>query len=75
MEDFFYAGGLPAVLGQLRDLLHLDALTITGRTLGENLDSATMEILGPRVIRPRSAALDDGGPSSCCAAIYAPTAR
>ena len=32
MEDFYYAGGLPAVLEQIRDLLHLDALTVTGRT-------------------------------------------
>ena len=31
MEDFFYAGGLPAVLNEIRDLLHLDALTVSGR--------------------------------------------
>jgi L-arabonate dehydrase len=61
MEDFFYAGGLPAALGQLRDLLHLDALTVTGRTLGENLDSTPTEIIDPRVIRPRSEPLDKGG--------------
>ena len=34
MEDFFYAGGLPAVHAQIADLLHLDALTVTGRTDG-----------------------------------------
>ena len=45
MEDFFYAGGLPAVLEQIRDLLHLDALTVTGRTVGENLDAAPTEIV------------------------------
>jgi L-arabonate dehydrase len=61
MEDFFYAGGLPAVLDQLRDLLHLDALTVTGRTLGQNLDAAATEIVDPSVIRPRSEPLDDGG--------------
>ena len=61
MEDFFYAGGLPAVLGQLRDLLHLDALTVTGRTLGENLDAAATDIVDPRVIRPRSEPLHVGG--------------
>ena len=31
MEDFFYAGGVPAVMAQISDLLHLDALTVTGR--------------------------------------------
>ena len=45
MEDFYYAGGLPAVLHQIRDLLHLDALTVTGQTLGENLDSIATEII------------------------------
>jgi dihydroxy-acid dehydratase len=61
MEDFYYAGGLPAVLHQMRDLLHLDALTVTGRTLGENLDSVPTEIIDTRVIRPRSEPLDAGG--------------
>jgi dihydroxy-acid dehydratase len=61
MEDFFYAGGLPAVLEQLRDLLHLDALTVTGRRLGENLDTAPTKIVDPAVIRPRSEPLDRGG--------------
>jgi dihydroxy-acid dehydratase len=40
MEDFHHAGGLRNVLRELRDLLHLDALTVTGRTLGEELDRA-----------------------------------
>ena len=40
MEDFHKAGGLPALLRELRPLLHLDALTVTGRTLGEELDRA-----------------------------------
>jgi dihydroxyacid dehydratase/phosphogluconate dehydratase len=61
MEDFYYAGGLPAVLGQIRDLLHLDALTVTGRTLGENLDEIPTDIVGEGVIRPRSDPLDEGG--------------
>jgi dihydroxy-acid dehydratase len=37
-EFFHLAGGLPAVMEEIRDSLHLDALTVTGRTLGENLD-------------------------------------
>jgi dihydroxy-acid dehydratase len=35
MEDFFYAGGVPAVIRELGDLLHRDALTVSGKTLGE----------------------------------------
>ena len=40
MEDFHKAGGLAAVLRELKPLLHLDALTVTGRTLGEELEAA-----------------------------------
>jgi len=40
MEDFHKAGGLTTVLRELRPLLHLDAMTVTGRTLGEELDAA-----------------------------------
>src|SRR3954452_1163157 len=40
MEDFFYAGGLAVVLDELGELLHRDALTVTGRTLGEGSDGA-----------------------------------
>ncbi len=37
-ECFYYAGGVPAVMEEIRDCLHLDAMTVTGKTLGENLD-------------------------------------
>ena len=37
-EFFYYAGGVPAIMEEIRDVLHLDAMTITGKTLGENLD-------------------------------------
>ncbi|HWP19089.1 MAG TPA: L-arabinonate dehydratase [Burkholderiaceae bacterium] len=40
MEDFYYAGGLPAVLREIRHLLHTDALTANGKTLGENIANA-----------------------------------
>ena len=36
-EFFYYAGGVPAVMEEIRDALHLDAMTVTGKTLGENL--------------------------------------
>jgi dihydroxy-acid dehydratase len=39
MEDLFAAGGVGALLRELKDLLHLDAMTVTGQTLGERLAS------------------------------------
>jgi len=51
MEDFHHAGGMATLLRELKPLLHLDALTVTGRTLGEEIDAA-----GPgfaqQVVRP-----------------------
>ena len=41
MEDFYYAGGLPVVMKELGELLHANALSVSGRTLGENVASAT----------------------------------
>jgi dihydroxy-acid dehydratase len=40
MEDFHAAGGMATLLRELKPLLHLDALTVTGKTLGEELDNA-----------------------------------
>lgn len=37
-QFFYYAGGVPAVMEEIRPMLHLDAMTVTGKTLGENLD-------------------------------------
>ena len=37
-EYFYYAGGVPAVMEEVKDLLHLDVMTVTGKTLGENLE-------------------------------------
>ena len=51
MEDFAAAGGMPAVLAEIRDLLHLDALTVTGRTLGRELEGAACH--DRDVVRPR----------------------
>jgi L-arabonate dehydrase len=55
MEDFCYAGGIPATMKEVSDLLDLDALTVTGRTVGESI--ADVENYNPDVIRPRSQAL------------------
>ena len=51
MEDFHHAGGLVTVLRELRPLLHLDALTVTGRTLGEEIDAAP-KAFPQEVVRP-----------------------
>lgn len=50
IEDFEAAGGARALMSQLRELLDLDVLTVTGGTVGENLDEA--EVLNEEVIRP-----------------------
>jgi dihydroxy-acid dehydratase len=51
MEDLYYAGGLRGVLDRLRDLLHTDCVTVTGRTLGEEIEGALVyndEVIAPR---------------------------
>ncbi len=53
MEDFHRAGGMATLLCELKPLLHLDALTVTGRTLGEELDAAP-PAFAQDVVRPRS---------------------
>jgi dihydroxy-acid dehydratase len=59
MEDFYYAGGLPGLMGRIRDKLHLDTLTVTGRTLGENIAGA--EVHNDDVIRtPENALYQEG---------------
>jgi len=49
MEDFFYAGGLPALMTRIPEHLKLDALTVTGKTLGENIAGA--KVFNDDVIR------------------------
>ncbi len=36
-EFFYYAGGVPAIMEEIKEVLHLDVMTVTGKTLGENL--------------------------------------
>jgi len=59
MEDFYYAGGLRALLNEIRDLLDLSCGTVNGKTLGENLEGA--RIYNPDVIRTRSNPLKESG--------------
>jgi dihydroxyacid dehydratase/phosphogluconate dehydratase len=50
MEDFFYAGGLPALLERIRAHLKTDAMTVNGNTIGENIEGA--QVYNDDVIRP-----------------------
>jgi len=59
MEDFHIAGGLRALLCRLRDLLHLECLTVNGQTLGTNLAGA--EVFNSDVILPRDRPLAPTG--------------
>jgi L-arabonate dehydrase len=59
MEDFFRAGGVPALLKELAPLLHLGRPTVTGRTLGENLTAA--RTFDRQVIRPLAEPLSAEG--------------
>jgi dihydroxy-acid dehydratase len=63
MEDFYFAGGLPALLGQLAKVpgaLHPDRMTVTGRPFGENI--AEVPVHNPDVIRgPDTALAAEGG--------------
>jgi len=59
MEDFYYAGGLRALLNELRDLLDLGARTVNGRTLGENIADA--KVWNRDVILQRGAPLKASG--------------
>ncbi|HEY8474169.1 MAG TPA: IlvD/Edd family dehydratase [Natronosporangium sp.] len=59
MEDFFYAGGLPAVIHSLGDLIDPTAITVTGRSLRD--ECAEAETLDPATIRPRTDPLQPEG--------------
>jgi L-arabonate dehydrase len=59
MEDLFNAGGVPAVMNQIQDLLHGDCETVNGKTIAENIGTA--HPLNDTVIRSRDRALSPEG--------------
>ncbi len=59
MEDLFNAGGVPAVMNRVADLIHGSCLTATGKTMGENIAGAVTG--NETVIRPRESALSPEG--------------
>jgi dihydroxy-acid dehydratase len=61
MEDFFAAGGMGALMRELKDLLHLDAMTVTGETLGERLAHDSDAWIDRSIIAERKAPLEPQG--------------
>jgi dihydroxy-acid dehydratase len=59
MEDLFHAGGLRGLMARIADRLALDALTVNGRTLAQNLEGA--EVVDDEVIRPLGHPLAEAG--------------
>jgi len=73
MEDFHAAGGMPALLWELRDLLHQDPIDITGVTLGDRL--VEPPFVDRRYIRARSEPVSPVGPSFRCSGLWPPKVR
>ncbi|UUI39446.1 dihydroxy-acid dehydratase [Oceanobacillus oncorhynchi] len=62
MEDLYHAGGIPAVLKELEPLLNVNEMTVTGKTMKENLSSVTIEEVYRDIIKPLDNPLHaDGG--------------
>ncbi|HZS62901.1 MAG TPA: dihydroxy-acid dehydratase [Xanthobacteraceae bacterium] len=61
MEDFFAAGGIGALMRELKDLLHLDAVTVTGETLGERLAHEAGSYVDRSIIAERAKPLEPQG--------------
>jgi len=61
MEDFFAAGGMSAVLREIRPLLHLDCITVTGETLGQRMQAENDIYVDHTVIRPTSDPIEPVG--------------
>jgi dihydroxy-acid dehydratase len=61
MEDFFAAGGMGALMREIKDLLHLDAMTVTGETLGERLAADAGGFVDRSIIAERKAPLEPQG--------------
>jgi dihydroxy-acid dehydratase len=61
MEDFFAGGGVGALLRELKDLLHLDCVTVTGETLGQRLGYDSDAWVDRTIIAPRGEPLEPLG--------------
>ncbi len=70
MEDFFYAGGLPAMMKVLEGKLHTNAVTVNGKTIGENIAHA--QVYDDDVIRPLDRPIYEGGATAVLKGNLAP---
>jgi dihydroxy-acid dehydratase len=70
MEDFFYAGGLRALMAVMRERLDLSCITVTGGTIGDNIDGAAVHL--PDVIHTLDAALYPEGATAVLTGNLAP---
>ena len=70
MEDFFYAGGLPALMSVMADLLDTGQMTVNGQTIGENIAEA--KVYNDDVIRSRETAIYEGGATAVLTGNLAP---
>ncbi len=61
MEDFFAAGGMGALMREIKDLLHLDVMTVTGETLGQRLDAGAGTWVDRAIIAERNKPLEPQG--------------
>jgi len=70
MEDFYYAGGIRALMSELRDLLDLSCMTVTGQTIGENIAGGKVHL--PDVIHPLNDPVYAGGATAVLKGNLAP---
>ncbi|NEU31399.1 dihydroxy-acid dehydratase [bacterium LRH843] len=60
MQEFYYAGGAPAVMKEIEPLLHVNELTVTGKTIGENLKDIKIDDVYRDIIHPYESPLHKG---------------
>jgi dihydroxy-acid dehydratase len=70
MEDFYYAGGLRALMQELKEMLALDCVTVTGRPLGDNIAGA--QVYARDVIRPLTDPISTAGATAVLTGNLAP---
>jgi dihydroxy-acid dehydratase len=69
MEDLHYAGGIPAVMRELRHLLHLDCVTVTGETVGDRIEKAPTWV-DRAILKPFAEPVRENGASWRCLATW-----
>jgi dihydroxy-acid dehydratase len=70
MEDFYYAGGTRALMNEMRDLLDLSCMTVTGKTVGDNIEGA--QVYKPEVIHTLNNPVSTAGATAVLTGNLAP---